>query len=139
MNRWQDLTTMVVNEGTNLQHVFSICLELTLATTRITLAPGRLLEVCNPSRFGGPSRPDEQVLLCSEFLIHAADVEGLCQGIDEELVQSTFGSWCTTKELTPECQNWASGARFPPPTPEVQEVPHISLSLLYWILTLIRY
>lgn len=24
---------------------------------------------------------------CSEFLIHAADVEGLCQGIDEELVQ----------------------------------------------------
>jgi len=25
---------------------------------------------------------------CSEFLIHAADVEGLCQGIDEELVAS---------------------------------------------------
>ncbi|HSC85892.1 MAG TPA: phosphoribosylformimino-5-aminoimidazole carboxamide ribotide isomerase [Polyangiaceae bacterium] len=24
---------------------------------------------------------------CAEFLIHAADVEGLCQGIDEELVQ----------------------------------------------------
>jgi hypothetical protein len=24
----------------------------------------------------------------SEFLIHAADVEGLCQGIDEELVRS---------------------------------------------------
>lgn len=23
---------------------------------------------------------------CSELLIHAADVEGLCQGIDEELV-----------------------------------------------------
>lgn len=23
---------------------------------------------------------------CSEFLVHAADVEGLCQGIDEELV-----------------------------------------------------
>ncbi|TFY65250.1 hypothetical protein EVJ58_g2080, partial [Rhodofomes roseus] len=28
---------------------------------------------------------------CSEFLIHAADVEGLCQGIDEELVASM--SW----------------------------------------------
>lgn len=26
----------------------------------------------------------------SEFLIHAADVEGLCQGIDEELVRSKF-------------------------------------------------
>ena len=25
---------------------------------------------------------------CSEFLIHAADVEGLCQGIDEQLVKS---------------------------------------------------
>ncbi|RDX55695.1 Phosphoribosylformimino-5-aminoimidazole carboxamide ribotide isomerase [Lentinus brumalis] len=29
---------------------------------------------------------------CSEFLIHAADVEGLCQGIDEELV-SKLGQW----------------------------------------------
>lgn len=25
----------------------------------------------------------------SEFLVHAADVEGLCQGIDEDLVRST--------------------------------------------------
>ncbi|KZS98055.1 Phosphoribosylformimino-5-aminoimidazole carboxamide ribotide isomerase [Sistotremastrum niveocremeum HHB9708] len=31
---------------------------------------------------------------CSEFLIHAADVEGLCQGIDEELVQK-LGEWVT--------------------------------------------
>lgn len=29
---------------------------------------------------------------CSEFLIHAADVEGLCQGIDEELVKR-LGEW----------------------------------------------
>jgi len=29
---------------------------------------------------------------CSEFLIHAADVEGLCQGIDSELV-ALLGSW----------------------------------------------
>ena len=28
------------------------------------------------------------LIVPSEFLIHAADVEGLCQGIDEELVQS---------------------------------------------------
>jgi phosphoribosylformimino-5-aminoimidazole carboxamide ribotide isomerase len=27
---------------------------------------------------------------CSEFLVHAADVEGLCLGIDEELVKSTL-------------------------------------------------
>lgn len=29
---------------------------------------------------------------CSEFLIHAADVEGLCNGIDEDLVQK-LGEW----------------------------------------------
>ncbi|KAM0788099.1 hypothetical protein ACM66B_001268 [Microbotryomycetes sp. NB124-2] len=29
----------------------------------------------------------------SEFLIHAADVEGLCQGIDEQLVEK-LGEWC---------------------------------------------
>ncbi|KAG2232213.1 hypothetical protein INT48_003903 [Thamnidium elegans] len=31
---------------------------------------------------------------CSEFLIHAADVEGLCNGIDEELVER-LGEWVT--------------------------------------------
>ncbi|OAL69514.1 phosphoribosylformimino-5-aminoimidazole carboxamide ribotide isomerase [Trichophyton violaceum] len=31
---------------------------------------------------------------CSEFLIHAADVEGLQQGIDQELV-SRLAEWCT--------------------------------------------
>ncbi|MEK7415420.1 MAG: phosphoribosylformimino-5-aminoimidazole carboxamide ribotide isomerase [Planctomycetota bacterium] len=29
---------------------------------------------------------------CSEFLVHAADVEGLCQGIDEDLVEC-LGNW----------------------------------------------
>ncbi|KAF8456527.1 hypothetical protein BGX38DRAFT_1161719 [Terfezia claveryi] len=29
---------------------------------------------------------------CSEFLIHAADVEGLCKGIDEDLVRA-LGEW----------------------------------------------
>jgi phosphoribosylformimino-5-aminoimidazole carboxamide ribotide isomerase len=31
---------------------------------------------------------------CSEFLIHAADVEGLCRGIDEDLVKK-LGEWAT--------------------------------------------
>jgi phosphoribosylformimino-5-aminoimidazole carboxamide ribotide isomerase len=31
---------------------------------------------------------------CSEFLIHAVDVEGLCRGIDQELV-SQLGEWVT--------------------------------------------
>ncbi|KAJ3274519.1 hypothetical protein HDV01_002647 [Terramyces sp. JEL0728] len=31
---------------------------------------------------------------CSEFLVHATDVEGLCRGIDERLV-TKLGEWCT--------------------------------------------
>jgi phosphoribosylformimino-5-aminoimidazole carboxamide ribotide isomerase len=38
------------------------------------------------------SLPIETIILleehCSEFLVHAADVEGLCRGIDEDLVRS---------------------------------------------------
>ncbi|KAH3666242.1 hypothetical protein OGAPHI_004431 [Ogataea philodendri] len=35
---------------------------------------------------------DDLSRYCSEFLVHAADVEGLCKGIDEELVQK-LGEW----------------------------------------------
>ncbi|PWN94828.1 Phosphoribosylformimino-5-aminoimidazole carboxamide ribotide isomerase [Tilletiopsis washingtonensis] len=41
---------------------------------------------------------------CSEFLIHAADVEGLCQGIDEELV-ARLAEW------SPIRCTYAGGAR----------------------------
>lgn len=41
---------------------------------------------------------------CSEFLIHAADVEGLCQGIDQELV-TKLGEWVTIPTT------YAGGAR----------------------------
>ncbi len=41
---------------------------------------------------------------CSEFLIHAADVEGLCNGIDEELVDR-LGRW------SPIPVTYAGGAR----------------------------
>lgn len=41
---------------------------------------------------------------CSEFLIHAADVEGLCQGIDEELV-TRLGEWVSIPTT------YAGGAR----------------------------
>ncbi|MDE3066768.1 MAG: phosphoribosylformimino-5-aminoimidazole carboxamide ribotide isomerase [Verrucomicrobiota bacterium] len=40
---------------------------------------------------------------CSEFLIHAADVEGLCRGIDRELVEN-LGRW------TPIPTTYAGGA-----------------------------
>ncbi len=41
---------------------------------------------------------------CDEFLIHAVEVEGLCQGIDEELV-ARLGEW------TPRPTTYAGGAR----------------------------
>jgi phosphoribosylformimino-5-aminoimidazole carboxamide ribotide isomerase len=41
---------------------------------------------------------------CSEFLIHAVDVEGLCRGIDQELV-SRLGEWVTIPTT------YAGGAR----------------------------
>jgi phosphoribosylformimino-5-aminoimidazole carboxamide ribotide isomerase len=40
---------------------------------------------------------------CAEFLIHAVDVEGLCRGIDEQLV-SNLGEW------TPIPTTYAGGA-----------------------------
>ena len=41
---------------------------------------------------------------CSEFLVHAVDVEGLCEGVDEELVKR-LGEW-TSSPVT-----YAGGAR----------------------------
>jgi len=43
------------------------------------------LEVCEATL-------DRLAASCAEFLIHAADVEGRCEGIDEELV-TMLGSW----------------------------------------------
>ena len=42
-------------------------------------------------------------LYCAEFLVHAVDVEGLCRGIDRELVQK-LGQW------TPIPMTYAGGA-----------------------------
>lgn len=47
---------------------------------------------------------DELSMYCSEFLVHAADVEGLCKGIDSELVQKL-------SEWSPVPVTYAGGAR----------------------------
>jgi hypothetical protein len=54
----------------------------------------------------------------SEFLIHAADVEGLCQGIDEQLFESEYmrtpwpgdGSDCLLTSRPNLWQSWESGS-----------------------------
>jgi phosphoribosylformimino-5-aminoimidazole carboxamide ribotide isomerase len=43
---------------------------------------------------------------CAEFLVHAVDVEGLCRGIDRELVEK-LGEW------TPVSTTYAGGANSP--------------------------
>ena len=72
MNKWQTLTDMELDQ--------SKCL-LLLHCSRVYLqnlaASIKLLEP-----------------FCSEFLIHAADNEGLQRGIDEDLVEK-LGQWCT--------------------------------------------
>jgi len=47
---------------------------------------------------------EELAAFCAEFLIHAADVEGLCRGIDADLVQK-LGEW------TPVPTTYAGGAK----------------------------
>ena len=52
---------------------------------------------------------------CAEFLVHAADVEGKCEGIDEDLV-SLLGEW-GRKPIT-----YAGGARSLDDLERVQEL-----------------
>jgi len=69
MDRWQTVTDMEVNKGTP------------------TFSPPRL-------GLTGVETLDRLSEYCSEFLIHAADVEGLCRGIDGDLVK-VLGEWAT--------------------------------------------
>lgn len=83
MNKWQDITDMEVCKGT---------------LNRALLIEYRLIRqqnhlICYQNIAGRSSKGKCHLfppLLTpfSEFLIHAADVEGLCQGIDEQLVTS---------------------------------------------------
>ena len=73
MNKWQTLTDMEVNKGKSFP---------TYGCTFSLLTH---------------YQPDSIVSLepyCSEFLIHAADKEGLQTGIDEDLVEK-LGCWCS--------------------------------------------
>jgi phosphoribosylformimino-5-aminoimidazole carboxamide ribotide isomerase len=73
MNKWQTLTDMEVNEG------MPNCSRILLLTVLI---------------FDSPESIKSLEPYCSEFLIHAADNEGLQKGIDEELVKK-LAEWCT--------------------------------------------
>lgn len=72
MNKWQTLTDMELDDSKSysLQRIFSVFSQTLVESIKL-LEP-----------------------FCSEFLIHAADNEGLQRGIDEELVEK-LGQWCT--------------------------------------------
>ncbi|KAG8706445.1 Enzyme that catalyzes the fourth step in the histidine pathway [Ceratobasidium sp. 395] len=61
---------------------------------------------------------------CSEFLIHAADVEGLCQGIDETLV-TRLGEWSTIPVT------YAGGARHISDLDLVERLSHGRVDLTF--------
>ncbi|KAK4689970.1 hypothetical protein P7C73_g162, partial [Tremellales sp. Uapishka_1] len=71
MNKWKTLTDMQVNQGPS---------------------GGVFLRYIDAHMW----YPAESIALieryCSELLVHSADVEGLCQGVDQELVQR-LGEW----------------------------------------------
>ena len=71
MNKWQTLTDMELGKGTK---------PLGKRSNRFRLTHSESIAKLEP--------------YCSEFLIHAADNEGLQRGIDEKLVES-LAEWCS--------------------------------------------
>ncbi|KAL9045112.1 MAG: hypothetical protein Q9214_001806 [Letrouitia sp. 1 TL-2023] len=71
MNKWQTLTDTEVNKG-----------KVAMRSCRMHLAKEPYIETIGMLE-----------AYCSEFLVHAADREGLQKGIDEDLVRR-LGEWC---------------------------------------------
>lgn len=72
MNKWQTITDMEVNQGRSSP-------------------PANMLKV---NHSPGTESIKSLEPYCSEFLIHAADNEGLQRGVDENLVQR-LSEWCS--------------------------------------------
>lgn len=85
MNKWQKITDMEVNQGRP-------------ATPRVDPNIPSNPTIHYPSRGHILTRLAESIKslepYCSEFLIHAADNEGLQKGVDEELVKG-LAEWCS--------------------------------------------
>ena len=78
MNKWQTVTNMEVNEG----KFWNLSIDQIERPRNLThsIIVADTIEQLEP--------------YCSEFLIHAADNEGLQKGIDEDLVKK-LGEWCS--------------------------------------------
>lgn len=83
MNKWQTVTEMEITQGEFLlgsRPSAAIFHLLVLVASTNTLPAPESIKMLEP--------------YCSEFLIHAADNEGLQKGIDEDLVQR-LSEWCS--------------------------------------------
>lgn len=74
MDKWQTITDMEVNQGKHLSHVYT---HIYIYTSSLYADSIKQLEP-----------------YCSEFLIHAADNEGLQRGVDEHLI-TKLSQWCS--------------------------------------------
>ncbi|EFE40391.1 hypothetical protein TRV_04874 [Trichophyton verrucosum HKI 0517] len=86
MDKWQTVTNMEITQGT--------CCMIDIKKPSSSSPKSRYDEACSDQCY--PRTLETISMLepyCSEFLIHAADVEGLQQGIDQELV-SRLAEWC---------------------------------------------
>lgn len=76
MDKWQTITDMEVNQGEYPPPLPPLC----KGSIWLTATPTESISLLEP--------------YCSEFLIHAADNEGLQRGIDQELV-TKLAQWCS--------------------------------------------
>lgn len=81
MNKWQDLTDMEITEGKLLFY-------------HSLHQPAPYHPTTQTTRLTTPESIKSLEPYTSEFLIHAADNEGLQRGIDSDLVRA-LGQWCS--------------------------------------------
>lgn len=94
MNKWQTITDMEVNQGESTYHYHYhrppvLCWILCIFRVGIKGNAPVLTTIFLSAESISQLEP-----YCSEFLIHAADNEGLQRGVDEDLI-TKLSQWCS--------------------------------------------
>lgn len=91
MNKWQTITDMEVNQG---KSCLPFLAPLTLSIPFLLVFASRASVANCPHRSSPTDSIRQLEPYCAEFLIHAADNEGLQRGVDEELI-TKLSQWCS--------------------------------------------
>lgn len=86
MDKWQTITDMEVNQGEHASFLVRVYVYIYIHTHA---ARSHTSSLSPPTESISQLEP-----YCSEFLIHAADNEGLQRGVDEQLI-TKLSQWCT--------------------------------------------